>query len=130
VLALPRVLQQPTAVVTWKRSLTGQVPDGELDRQRWWVECKGRTETVERGAVQQAALDASARVDVDILVIATNSRFSNPTRDWVAERARSYPRPIIKLWDRDNLTDSCVSTRLWRHVSFLAHCPMGIACGC
>src|ERR1022692_3125523 len=23
-------------------------PDGELDRQKWWVECKGRTETVER----------------------------------------------------------------------------------
>src|SRR3954466_14169614 len=23
-------------------------PDGELDRQRWWVECKGRSATVER----------------------------------------------------------------------------------
>lgn len=78
-------------------------PDGELDRQRWWVECKGRTQTVERGAVQQAVLDASARTDVDILVVATNSRFSNPTRDWVAERSRSFVRPVIRLWDRDNL---------------------------
>lgn len=78
-------------------------PDGELDRQRWWIESKGRKETVERSVVQQTILDASARTDVDILVIATNSRFSNPTRDWVAERSRSHARPLIKLWDRDNL---------------------------
>lgn len=78
-------------------------PDGELDRQRWWIECKGRTGTVERAAVQQALLDASARPDVDTLVVATNSRFSNPTRDWVEERTGSFPRPIVKLWDRDRL---------------------------
>ena len=78
-------------------------PDGELDRQRWWVECKGRSETVERSAVQNAVLDASANTDVDVLVVATNSRFSNPTRDWVSERTRSFPRPVVKLWDRDRL---------------------------
>jgi Restriction endonuclease len=78
-------------------------PDGELDRRRWWVECKGRKETVERGAVQQAILDASARADIDVLVVATNSHFSNPTRDWVSERTRSFARPVVKLWDRDNL---------------------------
>ncbi|MGW1183252.1 restriction endonuclease [Streptomyces drozdowiczii] len=78
-------------------------PDGELDRQCWWIECKGRSGTVERGAVQQAVLDACASTDVDVLVIATNSRFSNPTRDWLEERLRVQPRPLIKLWDRDNL---------------------------
>ncbi|MFD5313018.1 restriction endonuclease [Streptomyces ardesiacus] len=78
-------------------------PDGELDRQTWWAECKGRSGTVERGVVQQAVLDASARADVDVLVVATNSRFSNPTRDWVDERARSFVRPLVKLWDRDHL---------------------------
>jgi len=78
-------------------------PEGELDRQQWWIECKGRTETVERGAVQQAVLDASGRIDIDVLVVATNSRFSNPTRDWLADRARSSPRPAVKLWDRDKL---------------------------
>ncbi|CAL9571048.1 hypothetical protein SUDANB174_04796 [Streptomyces sp. enrichment culture] len=78
-------------------------PDGELDRQRWWIECKGRSGTVERGAVQQAVLDACARTDVDVLVVATNSRFSNPTRDWLEERLRVHPHPLIKLWDRDNL---------------------------
>lgn len=78
-------------------------PDGELERQRWWVECKGRSETVERAAVQQAALDASHRTDIDVLVIATNSRFSNPTRNWVDERVRSFQRPAIRLWDKDRL---------------------------
>jgi len=78
-------------------------PDGELDRQRWWVESKGRTGTVERSAVQSAVLEASARQDVDYLVVATNSRFSNPTRDWVQEWSRGRPRPTVKLWDRDQL---------------------------
>lgn len=35
-------------------------PDGELDRQRWWVECKGRSRTVERLAVQEAEYRCSA----------------------------------------------------------------------
>lgn len=78
-------------------------PDGELERQTWWVECKGRSGTVERSAVQEAVLDAGARSDIDVLVVATNSRFSNPTRDWVTERARSFTRPVVKLWDRDSL---------------------------
>src|SRR5690349_13202612 len=34
-------------------------PDGDLDRQRWWIECKGRSETVERSAVQQELMDAA-----------------------------------------------------------------------
>ncbi|MFF3653312.1 restriction endonuclease [Streptomyces sp. NPDC002181] len=78
-------------------------PDGELDRQTWWTECKGRSSTVERGAVQQAVLDASARAELDVLVVATNSRFSNPTRDWVDERTRAFARPMVRLWDRDQL---------------------------
>ena len=47
-------------------------PDGELDRWRGWLECKGRSETVESPAVQHAVLDASARTDIDVLVVATN----------------------------------------------------------
>lgn len=78
-------------------------PDGELDRQRWWIEAKGRGRTVERIAVQSAVLDASARADVDIVVIATNSRFPNSARDWVTEYQSSHPRPQVRLWDRDTL---------------------------
>jgi Restriction endonuclease len=78
-------------------------PDGELDRQRWWIESKGRTRTVEPSAVQEAVLNAAGRTDIDVLVVATNSRFSNPTRDWIEEWARSHPRPLVKLWDKGQL---------------------------
>jgi hypothetical protein len=48
-------------------------------------------------------VNAAGRTDIDVLVVATNSRFSNPTRDWIEEWARSHPRPLVKLWDRDQL---------------------------
>lgn len=76
-------------------------PEGELDRERWWVESKGRSRTVEQTAVQSAAL--GVRPEVDILVIATNSRFPNGVRDWVESYQAAHPRPRIKLWDRDTL---------------------------
>ena len=40
---------------------------------------------------------------VDALVIATNSRFSNDTRDWVKDFQANHAHPAIKLWDRDQL---------------------------
>jgi hypothetical protein len=36
-------------------------------------------------------------------VIATNTQFSNPTRDWLKEWQRKHPRPKIKLWDASHL---------------------------
>jgi hypothetical protein len=78
---------------------------GVMAVQKWWVEAKGRgaDATVERFAVQQAVHDAWAREDLDCLVVATNTTFSNPTRDWVKEWATSKPRPAIQLWDRSEL---------------------------
>ena len=37
------------------------------------------------------------------LVVATNTRFSNPTRDWVKAWQVSHPKPKIKLWDHSQL---------------------------
>lgn len=67
------------------------------------VASKGRTRTVERDAVQQAVLDASADNKIATLVVATNTRFSNPTRDWIAQRGLGPDRPRVVLWDRDAL---------------------------
>jgi hypothetical protein len=75
--------------------------DGELVPQVWWIEAKGRKKTLEIGAVQQAIRNASERVDV--LVITTNTTFSNPTRDWVKDWQKSHPRPRVRLWDRYQL---------------------------
>lgn len=78
-------------------------PDGEIDAERWWIECKGRSSTVEPDAVKGAANNALALGNLAHLVIATNTTFSNPTRDWVKTWQNSHLRPKVKLWDRATL---------------------------
>jgi hypothetical protein len=75
-------------------------PDGDLEPQRWWVECKGRQGTVEPDQVKSAVNNATMIKNLGYLVIATNTGFSNPTRDWVKAWQSDHPLPKIKLWDR------------------------------
>jgi Restriction endonuclease len=77
--------------------------DGELESQKWWIECKGRKGTVEPDEVKSAVNNALAKEGLDYLVVATNTQFSNPTRDWVKEWQRKHPRPKVKLWDASQL---------------------------
>lgn len=77
--------------------------DNEMEPQVWWVECKGRTGTVEPDDVKSAAINAQARSDLDYVVVATNTQFSNPTRDWMREWQKTHPRPKVKLWDSGHL---------------------------
>lgn len=77
--------------------------DGELEAQKWWIECKGRTGTVEPDEVKSAVTNALATEGLDYVVIATNTQFSNPTRDWVKLWQAKNPRPKIKLWDHAQL---------------------------
>jgi hypothetical protein len=79
------------------------MPDGEVNRQKWWVEAKGRSATVEPAVVKESVHNASGVAEIDVLLIATNTQFSNPTRDWVKQWQKSHPRPNIKLWDRNTL---------------------------
>lgn len=81
----------------------GDDPEGELTRQKWWVEVKGRSRTLEPGSVKTAVVNSLGTADVDTLVVATNTRFSNPTRDWVKEWQRTNPRPVVRLWDCSKL---------------------------
>lgn len=78
-------------------------PDGEIHQQRWWIEAKGRAGTVEKEAVMSAAHSASATTKVDILVIVTNTQFSNPTLDWVNSWNTQGNKPKTRLWDRSTL---------------------------
>jgi hypothetical protein len=77
--------------------------DGELEAQKWWVECKGRKGTVEPDVVKSTVNNALAIADLDYVVIAANTQFSNPTRDWVKDWQANHPRPRVKLWDRSQL---------------------------
>ncbi len=84
-------------------------PSGE-DHQVWWVECKGRAKTVDSDEVKSAVNNSLAFEQVDHLLIATNSQFSNPTIDWVKEWQKKHPHPKIHLWDHAEL-----ERRLSRH---------------
>lgn len=77
--------------------------DGEIEAQKWWIECKGRTGTVEPDEVKSAVTNALAIEGLDYVVIATNTQFSNPTRDWVKAWQAKNSRPKIKLWDHAQL---------------------------
>jgi len=78
-------------------------PDGEITHQKWWLEAKGRSVTVEPAVVKSVVLNASGRADLDVLIVATNTTFSNPTRDWVATWQLDHRRPLVRLWDRHHL---------------------------
>src|SRR5262245_1319469 len=47
--------------------LTG--PDGEVSKQKWWIEAKGRSKTVEPDAVKAAVHNARGKHDLDVLII-------------------------------------------------------------
>jgi hypothetical protein len=77
--------------------------DDELEPKIWWIECKGRSGTVEKSEVQEAVNNSTAKDNLDYLVIATDTQFSNPTRDWVKEWQTTHKRPKVKLWDSEHL---------------------------
>jgi hypothetical protein len=77
--------------------------DGEIERQTWWIECKGRKDTVEPSEVKAAVNNSLAKSGLAYVVIATNTQFSNPTRDWLREWQKSHPQPKVKLWDQAQL---------------------------
>jgi hypothetical protein len=70
--------------VTWRTGGTGDgaadggrdievsflhpTPDGDVEREKWWVEVKGRSKSVESSAVKSAVLNAAGNEDVDVLV--------------------------------------------------------------
>lgn len=77
--------------------------EGEIRQQRWWIECKGRTGTVESHEVKAAVNNALAYDGLDRLIIATNTQYSNPTLDWVKEWQKKHPAPKVQLWDQAHL---------------------------
>jgi hypothetical protein len=83
------------------------LPDGELAKQHWWVEAKGRASSVEPADVKSSVINVAERTDIDVFVLATNAAFSNPTRDWVKKWQLQHPIPKIKLWEKHDLEKHC-----------------------
>ena len=78
-------------------------PDGEMRKEKWWIQLKGRSNTVEAAAVKEFIVTAEAFSDLGVLVVATNTQFSNPTRDWVKDWQKKRSSPLVRLWDKDSL---------------------------
>lgn len=70
--------------------------DGSVEETRYWIEAKGRRDTVPRGIVIASINELAAHAEVDVFVFCTNSRFSNPTRDWVAKWQASHVLSRVK----------------------------------
>lgn len=83
-----------------------QTLDGNVKEQKWWIEAKGRSVTVEKDAVTKAAYNALSEKDLDILLIATNTNFSNPTRDWVKQFNENNKFQVL-LWEQVDLEKYC-----------------------
>jgi hypothetical protein len=95
-----------------------ETPDGEMEKQVWWLEIKGRSKTVEPSVVHEALNNIVVNSNVDRFVIVTNTQFSNPTREWVKEWQKLHPRPKVGLWDKHSLERMItkhpnVIARLW-----------------
>jgi len=82
-------------------------PDDEVVKEKWWFEVKKRTKTVSPSVVKDAVINATAVEGLDCLVIATNSRFSNPTRDWISDWSKLNHTFKVRLWDREKLEKLC-----------------------
>lgn len=81
----------------------GHTPEGDLRRELWWVEAKGRKSTVPPDEVKKSVHHVAGVAEVDVLALVTNTHFSNPTKDWVREWQAAHPRPRIHLWERQKL---------------------------
>lgn len=96
-------------------SFTTTHPDNDVEIVKWWIECKGRASTINPSDVKEVVLNAQARIDVDILVIVTNSTFSNNTKDWIINFQKTHPRPKVKLWDCSHLERIISSNAILMH---------------
>ncbi|MGD1105392.1 MAG: restriction endonuclease [Terriglobia bacterium] len=78
-------------------------PEGDLRKEKWWVEAKGRTGTVEPSEVKDSVTNLEAESGIDVFVVATNTQFSNPTHEWVRKWQKKHMNPRVRLWERPTL---------------------------
>ena len=73
--------------------------DGSVRTEKWWVEVKYRTNTLEKIKVQETLMNAVVNPDVDVIGIATNNVVSNPTKDWINMFKEENKTKRIVIWE-------------------------------
>ena len=77
--------------------------DGSVRTEKWWIEVKYRTNTLEKRKVQETLMNAFVSPDVDVICIATNNVITNPTQDWIDKFKEQKKAKKIVIWQGHNL---------------------------
>ncbi len=77
-------------------------PDGSVRTEKWWIEVKYRTNTLEKTKVQKTLINAHGFPDVDVIGIATNNVITNPTHDWI-ENFKQNKHQRFVIWEGHHL---------------------------
>lgn len=78
-------------------------PSGDVLRQQWWVEAKGRNSTVSPSDIKASVHTVAGKAHVDVHLIVTNQQLTNPTKDWLREWKQNHRRPDVRVWERHDL---------------------------
>lgn len=74
-------------------------PDGTMRKERWWVEVKYRSKTLQTSKVQEVILNALGVPELDVIIIVTNTSISNKARDWIKNLSQqAHPKRVI-IWE-------------------------------
>lgn len=79
------------------------LPNAKVQEEYWWVDAKGRKGTLEKSTVQEVVNNAVGEPNLSVFVVATNTTFTNPTRDWIKKFQEKHPLPRIELWDGEDV---------------------------
>ncbi len=77
--------------------------DGSVRIEKWWIEVKYRTNTLEKIKVQETLMNAVVNPDVDVICIVTNNVITNPTQDWINMFKEQNKAKRFVIWQGHNL---------------------------
>ncbi len=77
--------------------------DGSVRSEKWWIEVKYRTNTLEKMKVQETLINAVGYQNVDVIGIVTNNVITNPTQDWIDVFKDQHKAKRIVIWQDHNL---------------------------
>ncbi len=77
--------------------------DGFVRTEKWWIEVKYRTNTLEKIKIQETLINAIVNPDVNVICIATNNVITNPTQDWLDLFKKKNKDKKIVIWQSYNL---------------------------
>jgi len=73
--------------------------DDSVRIEKWWIEVKYRSNTLEKTKVQETLINAIGFPNLNVIGIATNNVITNPTRDWIENFKEQHKDKRIVIWE-------------------------------